>query len=138
MFEFENYAWISRKCVRKRENTAQKLKAVVRKELKSSQHKFSFITNLAQASSLYDNDGGADPRHVFLAIRSKIFGVLVFFNKNVFAPKKIICNNKNRGNARVFRFHARKTTKNIYAPKTYGKTKSSKRMSFLIFSRQKS
>ena len=89
MFEFENYAWISRKCVRKRENTAQKLKAVVRKELKSSQHKFSFITNLAQASSLYDNDGGADPRHVFLAIRSKIFGVLVFCNKNVFAPKKI-------------------------------------------------
>ena len=90
MFEFENYAWISRKCVRKRENTAQKLKAVVRKELKSSQHKFSFITNLAQASSLYDNDGGADPRHVFLAIRSKIFGFLVFCNKNVFAPKKII------------------------------------------------
>ena len=90
MFEFENYAWISRKCVRKRENTAQKLKAVVRKELKSSQHKFSFITNLAQASSLYDNDGGADPRHVFLAIRSKIFGFWVFCNKNVFAPKKII------------------------------------------------
>ena len=90
MFEFENYAWISRKCVRKRENTAQKLKAVVRKELISSQHKFSFITNLAQASSLYDNDGGADPRHVFLAIRSKIFGFGVFCNKNVFAPKKII------------------------------------------------
>ena len=59
-----------------------------------------YITNLAQASLLDDNDGGVDPRHahVFLAIRNKIFG---FLRKKHFHSKKK-CVIKNR-------FYAQKT-----------------------------
>ena len=42
-----------------------------------------YITNLAQASLLDDNDGRADPRHVFLAIRNNIFG---FLHQKYFRP----------------------------------------------------
>ena len=70
-----------------------------------------YITNLAQASLLDDNDGGVDPRHahVFLAIRNKIFG---FLRQKHFHSKKI-CNKKSF-----------LCPKNICAPKNYGKTKS--------------
>ena len=59
-----------------------------------------YITNLAQASLLDDNDGGVDPRHahVFLAIRNKIFGFLR--KKHFHSKKKYVIKN---------RFYAQKT-----------------------------
>ena len=59
-----------------------------------------YITNLAQASLLDDNDGGVDPRHahVFLAIRNKIFGFLR--KKHFHSKKKYVLKN---------RFYAQKT-----------------------------